>query len=181
VFHVVLLCNVCGHVVSLSPKFSHLEIRVRRLLKTKLVLFGILVVVIVVVAGVLLMSGHSGVSTNEKIQIPSGGIVVNTVADPAAGTGMVTWTTATLTVDNIGSVPVTISKIYVQGAAYSYSSTAASGTFSAASNQIQPGQSLTFTITDPSPTPLTLANENAWNFKAVTSNGTEASTAYSWG
>ncbi len=152
-------------------------------MKTKLALAGILVVVVVVlaVAGVWLSSSHSAASASEKIQIPSGGIVLTTVADPAAGTGIVSWTSATLTVDNIGAVPVTISKVYVQGVAYSYSSTAAPGAFSATSDKIQPGQSLIFTITNPSPTPLTITNENAWEFKAVTSNGTEASAAYSWG
>jgi hypothetical protein len=151
-------------------------------MKTNFVLIVALAITLAVASGVfLIMPNNVWASTNEQIQIPSGSIVINTAPDPAAGAGMLIWTNATLIVNNMGSVPVTISTIYVQGVAYSYSSTAAPGTFSATSNQIQPGQNLTFTITNPSPTPLTIANQNAWNIKAVTSNGTEASTAYSWG
>ena len=155
----------------------------RLLLRTKLVLISVLA--LAVVSGVFLMPNHVFTHTaaaNENIQIPSGSIEINTVPDPAAGPNMVTWTYVTLTVDNIGSVPVTISTIYVQREAFSYSSNVAPGTFSAASNQIQPGQSLTFTVMDSSsPTPFSFLSPSPWNLEAITSNGTTASTAYSWG
>ena len=149
-------------------------------LRTKRVLISVLA--LVVVFSVLSMPYHVWAAANENIQISPQSIEINTVPDSAAGPNMVTWTNATLTVDNIGPVPVTISTISVQREAFSYSSTAAPGTFSAASNQIQPGQSLTFTVIDSSsPTPFNFLSPSPWNLEAVTSNGTTADAAYSWG
>jgi hypothetical protein len=134
-------------------------------LKTKLVLAGILVVVVVVVAGVWLMSGHSGASTNEKIEIPQGGAQV-------LNSGKL----ATLTVHNVGSVTVTIVRIYVNDVAYNYSPTPGSGMFSASSNQIAPGQTATFTVTPATTvsTQVEVFQTSLLHFKAVTAGGAEA-------
>ena len=140
------------------------------------------VLVLAVVSGVLLTSNQVWAAANENIQIPSQSVEIQTTPDPSAGTNMVTWTNATLAVDNIGSVPVTIVTILVQNEAFSYSPTATAGTFTAATNQVQPGQTVTFTVLDSSsPTVFNFLSPSPWNLQAVTSNGTTASTAYSWG
>jgi len=140
------------------------------------------VLALVLVFGVLSMSNHVWAATNENIQIPPQSIEINTVPDSAAGPNMVTWTNVSLTVDNIGSVPVTIATISVEGVAYNYGATPAPGTFTAASNQIQPGQSQTFTVLDSSsPTAYNFLSPSPWSLEAVTSNGTVANAEYSWG
>jgi hypothetical protein len=134
-------------------------------LRTKLVLISVLVIVLVVVSGVFLMPNHVWASTNEQIQIPQGG------AQVLEGGKL-----ATLTVQNIGSTTVTIATIYVDGVAYTYSSTAAAGMFSASSNQITAGQSVTFTITPGTTvsTQVEVFQAALIHFKAVTTNGAEA-------
>ena len=154
--------------------------KLRFLLRTKLVLISVLV--LAVVSGAFLMPCYVWAADNENIQINPASIEIQTIPDSSAGPNMVTWTNATLAVNNIGTVPVTITTIYVQRQAFSYSSTTAPGTFSATSNQIQPGQSVTFTVIDSSsPTAFNFLSPSPWSLEAVTSNGTTASTAYSWG
>lgn len=133
-------------------------------MNTRLALVGVLVVVIVVVAGVWLESSHLGTS-GERIMIPQDGAQVS--GDR---------THASLTVQNIGSLTVTIVTIYINDVAYAYSPTAAPGMFSAASNQIAPGQSVTFTVT-----PATTVSKQVevfqaalLHFRAVTAGGAEA-------
>jgi hypothetical protein len=134
-------------------------------LKTKLVLIVVIVAVVAASAGVLMMSSHpsGGAPSNEKIEIPQGG---------ATATGGLTGA-FTLTVHNIGSGQVTVATIYVDSIAYTYSSSAAPGTFSANTDQISPGQTVTFTITTTA-AQSTASSSALIHFRAVTTNGTVA-------
>lgn len=156
-------------------------------MKTRLVLNAVILVVIAIVSGMLLLSNHPvASSTNERIEIPARGIIVTNTQNA----GIVYWTSASVTVHNIGSVPVEITTINVQNVEhssnptaapdiqnveYSYSPTAAPGEFSAASNVIAPGQSVTFTIT---PSSATAVNPQTY-FTVVTKNGVAAQALYS--
>ena len=143
-----------------------------------------IIALVLLIGAVSLFSApiHVWAADSENIQIPSQSVEIQTSPDPSAGPNMEIWTNATLAVDNVGSVPVTITTIIVQGQSFSYSSTATPGSFTAASNQIQPGQSVSFTVLDTSsPTAYNFLSPSPWSLEAVTSNGTTASTAYSWG
>ena len=152
------------------------------LLGNRLLSVSIITPVLVVAVCVFSAPIHVWAAENENIQIPSQSVEIQTSPDPSAGPNMEIWTNTTLAVNNVGSVRVTITTIIVQGQSFSYSPTATPGSFTASSNQIQPGQSVTFTVLDTSsPTAYNFLSPSPWSLEAVTSNGTTASTAYSWG
>ncbi len=150
------------------------------------VIIALVIIVVIVVAGVgvwFSSSSHVGqASTNEKISIPANGVQV-----------AVNGVNANITVDNVGSVPVTIKTIYVNGGAYYYyemplvgnfypaslPTACANAAFNAApppqctsyqsSPVIAPEQSITFTIWASPP-----LQKGSITFKAATANGAEA-------
>lgn len=135
-------------------------------MKTRIILAAVLVIVVSAITMNVMLSTHiyAAASTNEKIQIPQwGATAVGGVDGPY-----------TLTVSNTGSVPVTIATIEVDGNSYAYSSTATPGTFSASTNQIAAGQSVTFTITTMTPAQTDGSEYVVLNFTAVTTNGANA-------
>jgi flagellar basal body-associated protein FliL len=83
---------------------------------SKRVIALLIIIIVVVAAGVafwLSSSSKAGnVSANGKIEIPANGVQVSTGVHGGIGS------TANVTVDNIGSVPVTITTIYVNGGSY---------------------------------------------------------------
>jgi hypothetical protein len=137
---------------------------------------ALLIIVVVAAAGVAvwLSSPSNTGKVSAKIEIPANGVQVS-----------VGGATANITVDNIGSVPTTINTIYVNGAAYSsccgggesplpstFYPTSCSGGICNTANwtqEIAPGQSLTFTVLF-SP-PLQRGNVT---FKVVGTSGAEA-------
>ena len=128
----------------------------------------LIVTVVVVVAGVWLWSsnyfkGGGATATSDKIEIVD--------AITLQSGSPYTINTAVVSVRNTGSAPVEIASIYIGSDRYDYSASVAPGKFSAPSNQIAPGETMTFTITrasgywSPMEQPIV---------KAATKNGAEA-------
>jgi hypothetical protein len=135
--------------------------------KTRLMLIG--VIVVVAVSSLFLMTGQLGpLAVNEEIEITR--TLVGDWSGPAIQYGM----SGLITVNNLGSVTVEIVTITVQKVSYSYSPTRAIGKFSASTNQIATGQSVTFTITCDPTAPIVVSDSAYVNWMVVTRNGAVA-------
>jgi hypothetical protein len=135
--------------------------------KTRLVLVG--VIVAVAVSSLLLMTSQLGpLAVNEGIEITR--TLVGDWSGPAIQYGM----SGLITVHNLGSLSVEIVMITVQKVSYSYSPTRAAGKFSASTNRIGPGESLTFKITCDPTTPIVVSDSAYVNWMVVTRNGAVA-------
>ena len=141
---------------------------VRNQLKTELLLAVVVIIAVGAIAHVLYsLPYQASAQTNESIVIPPGGALVT--GGPLLG-GQGEWN---LTVQNTGSDQVTIATIYVDSIAYTYRSTETAGSFSASTDQISPGQSVTFTIWITSA--QSEASQSAFiHFRVVTVNGAVA-------
>jgi hypothetical protein len=161
----------------------------------------LIIIIVVVAAGVafwLSTSSKAGSATTGigQIQIPANGVAVST-----GGVGGV-GSTLNVTVDNVGSVPVAITTIYVNGGSYPTDEepggaantffpdscfgapcSSTNGILSEAGQNyynmtvfaIQPGQSITFTVVFG--VPLHRGNVTV---KVVGSNGAEATAQTTW-
>jgi hypothetical protein len=133
-------------------------------LGSKRTIIALLIIVVVLIAGVavwLWSFPSRPVSTGEKIEI-------------VECTGNDQLTSAVVAVHNGGSGVVEITAIYIGTDLYSYSASVAPGKFAAASNQIAPGQTVAFNVTIASGS---WPPQYAYAAKAVTKNGTEASSS----
>jgi hypothetical protein len=135
------------------------------------------VAAILVVAIVLVIAGASLWSSNyrqpARPSATSDKIELVDCSQYGYACGALMQNTAAVTVRNVGSGVVEITAIYIGADLHTYSASASPGKFSATSNQIAPGQTVTFIVTKasgwwyPKATRLTA--------KAVTKNGAEAS------
>jgi hypothetical protein len=136
----------------------------KRTIKVAVIL---VVVIVAVIASAWLWSSNylrggpsATTTTNDKIEIAA--------CDADCGP----CTTAHITIRNVGSGVVEITAIYIDSSElYRYSASVSPGKFSAPSNQIAPGETVTFTVTKAS---------GSWSptlvvwVRAVTKNGAEA-------
>jgi len=148
-------------------------------------------IIVVLMAGVAVCNAQSG-----QIQIPANGVQVSTGGLMGVGAGL------NVTVDNTGSVPVTITTIYVNGGAYPWGSpegtpntfhpdtcfgapcsisngiiqdNAGNIYYNMAVFIIQPAQSITFTVFFGVP-----LQHGTVTVKVVGSNGAEATAQTTW-
>jgi hypothetical protein len=161
----------------------------------------LIIIIVVVAAGVAFWlstssSSGSGTTGSGKIQIPANGVAVSTGGVGGVGSSL------NVTVDNVGSVPVTITTIYVNGGAYPTEEetggtantffpdscfgapcSSTNGILSEAGENfynmtvyvIQPGQSITFTVVFGVP-----LHRGNLSVKVVGSNGAEATVETTW-
>jgi hypothetical protein len=165
--------------------------------KRKLII-ALVVIVVIIVAGVAFwfLSSSSRSASNGQIAIPANGVQVSTGGLTGVGSSL------NVTVENTGSVPVSIITIYVNGGAYPWGSPqgtpntfhpdTCNGAPCSLSNGIiqdnagniyynmtvfviQPGQSITFTVAVGVP-----LQHGTVTVKVAGSNGAEATAETSW-